>query len=155
MERRGHMQYFKNKKLKKELTKLTDEELIASFRICMILFYLESNDGLYKAIQTVLAEIHSRGGECGKLLIEEMEILCENGIITSFFVLQETICYELCKVDIMEVLQCQIRTNNLRSWIKFSYAKNLSSEISKRITDADVDKIEERLREAYSTMSPL
>lgn len=148
------MGYFKNRRLKKELAVSTDEELIKSFRFCVVLYYLEPNQSLYEAIQAVLTEIHSRSNKCNKMLLEEMEMLCNNRIITPFFVLQESICYELGRVDTMELLYCQIHTNNLRNWIKFTYANNLGTEISNRITDEDIDKMEVRIREVYQALGP-
>lgn len=148
------MWYLKKRKLKKQLEELSNEELVTTFRVFIILSYLQVSKDLFETLQMLLEEIHIRD-DCSILLLKELELLCVNGIVTPYFVLEEVVCRELLESDAIDLLSRQIATDNLKNWIRFVYTKGLDVETSKMISEADVDRMYQELCSAHTELGSL
>ena len=135
--------------IEEELKSFNDKQLIVYAELLIFLLFFEKDDATYDILTSVLAEMCVRG-DCATKFLWKLEDLCSEGIVKPYFVLFMVVSCELTRNDAATLLKEQVESGELRSWVRSIYTEQLSIDMVSRITEADIDRVEETFLETYA-----
>lgn len=137
------------KEIEEEIKAFSDRQLIVYAELLVFLLFFEKDDATYDILTLVLAEMCTREN-CATMFLWKLEDLCSEEIVKPYFVLFMAVNCELARNDAAALLKEQVESGKLRDWVRSVYTEQLSIDIASRITEADIDRVEETFLETYA-----